>query len=172
MKNNLRAFLKLLFPSKPIKAHENHKKQNDDSSPHASIKKETMTQLEEDMQEFNRKKSTNFVGFGHEEEVDFRNNFKKRYALEGLNFLLKRLKESPEAGTQEEAFNIIKEVLDELNKTYPLDWSINSGISKFNEDQVIVTLISHNLIVDNDGAFRIIDTKNGEQIILSKKSKY
>jgi len=165
--------LQLLFKSLFSSIHVGNEgilKEEDSPSP-ASTPKEVRTELETDMEEFMTIKSTNFVGFTDVQEHEFRNKFKVKYAREGLDFLLKRLNDSPEAESPKEAFSIINKAIDDLNNTFPLDWSINPSISSSDENKIVITLLSHKLIVDKDGAFRIIDLKNGDKVILSKQSK-
>ncbi|MBZ3802703.1 hypothetical protein N4Q63_19040 [Leclercia adecarboxylata] len=168
---NLRLFFKSLFSSKDGETEDTLKGVEEDSSSPTSTHKELRTELETDMEEFMALKSTNFVGLSDIEVDEIKRKYKERYARKGLDFLLKRLNDSPEAQSLEEAVDIINNAIGELNKTYPLDWSINPSISKSNGSQIVITLISHNLIIDKNGAFRIIDTKNGNNLILSKKSK-
>ncbi|ELY2709237.1 hypothetical protein SMC41_004082, partial [Cronobacter sakazakii] len=61
------------------------------------------------------------------------------YAEEGLSFLLIRLEKSRKAANLDDAKNIINEAIDELNKNYPLEWSINSGITTSNANQTIIS---------------------------------
>ena len=164
----LQLFLKSLFSSKQVE-NEGVLKEEDSPVP-ASTPKEVRSELEMDMEEFNHRKSTNFVGWGHVQVEEFKDEFKKKYAEEGLSFLLLRLEESRKAANLDDAKEIINEAIAELNKKYPLEWSINSGITTSNANQTIITLNSHQLIIDKDGAFRIIDTKNQNKLILSKQS--
>lgn len=164
----LQLFFKSLFSSKQME-NEGVLKEEDSPVP-ASTPKEVRSELERDMEEFNHRKSTKFVGWGPVQVQDFKDKFNKKYAEKGLSLLLIRLEESRKASNIDDAKKIINEAIDEVNENYPLEWSINSGITTSNANQTIITLNSHKLIIDKDGAFRIIDIKNQNKLILSKQS--
>jgi len=88
----LQLFFKSLFSSKQVE-NEGVLKEEDSPIP-ASTPKEARSELETDMEEFNLRKSTNFVGWGHVQVEEFKDEFKKKYAEEGLSFLLIRLEKS------------------------------------------------------------------------------
>lgn len=130
-----------------------------------------LTQLEKDMEEFKEKKSNNFAGISITEESNIRKSFNKKYTQEGLNFLINRLKTLPMAKSKSEALKLINESLTDLNRTFPLDWSLSQQNIRKVGREIVIPLLAHKVIIHSNGAYKIIDLRTS-QYIFSKKSQH
>lgn len=130
-----------------------------------------LTQLEKDMEELKEKKSNNFAGISIIEESNIRKSFNKKYTQEGLNFLINRLKTLPMAKSRSEALKLINESLADLNRTFPLDWSLSQQNIRKVGREIVIPLIAHKVIIHSNGAYKIIDLRTS-QYIFSKKSQH